>query len=520
MESDEMKVEKASIEAERQPGQMENLVGQVQLKGLDLHTEGGRKMSYLETISASWVICDSWAGLAGTVALAISQGGPVTLIYGPLLMFILVGACTLTLAELASVYPTAGGQYHWTSILAPKRVNRSLSYCCGIINMFSWIAICTGIAIIPAQCIVGMIVFYNPNFTPQPWHSFLIYQAINGCVLLYNITLLKRSLWIHDVSFFVTLASFLVITITCVAKSAPHYEPSVNVWGTFLNGSGWSSGGVAFLTGLVTPNYMYAGIDGALHLAEECIDAAIVVPRALMSTLIIGFVTSFAFMIAMLYCTSDLDAVVASSTGVPIYEMWRQATQSNTAATVFIVLLCCAATFALIGAQQTASRLTWSLARDRAIMGSHWLSQIHSQCQVPVWGLIFNFAVMFIIGCVYLGSSSAFNAFIGTGLVLQHISYAFPAALLLYRKRSETWLPRDRSFRLPGLSGFAANIITICFAILVLIFYDFPTSLPVSGSSMNYTAAVLGVMALCGILNWALYARTKYHGPRLLQSSE
>lgn len=176
-----------------------------------------------------------------------------------------------------------------------------------------------------------MIVFYNPNFTPQPWHSFLIYQAINGCVLLYNITLLKRSLWIHDVSckflsqhtkralltliVFVTLASFLVITITCVAKSAPHYEPSVNVWGTFLNGSGWSSGGVAFLTGLVTPNYMYAGIDGALHLAEECIDAAIVVPRALMSTLIIGFVTSFAFMIAMLYCTSDLDAVVASSTG-------------------------------------------------------------------------------------------------------------------------------------------------------------------------------------------------------------
>ncbi|CAI7677496.1 unnamed protein product [Penicillium manginii] len=77
MESDEMKLEKASIEAERQPGQMESLVGQVQLKGLDLHAEGGRKMSYLQTISASWVICDSWAGLAGTVALAISQGGPL-----------------------------------------------------------------------------------------------------------------------------------------------------------------------------------------------------------------------------------------------------------------------------------------------------------------------------------------------------------------------------------------------------------------------------------------------------------
>ena len=66
--------------------------------------------------------------------------------------------------------------------------------------MFSWIAICTGIAIIPAQLITGIAIFYYPTYVPQAWHSFLIYQAINGLVLLYNITLLKRSLWIHDLS--------------------------------------------------------------------------------------------------------------------------------------------------------------------------------------------------------------------------------------------------------------------------------------------------------------------------------
>lgn len=102
------------------------MIGQIQLKGLNLQAEGTRQMTNLETISASWVICDSWAGVAATVALAISQGGPVTLIYGPILTLILVGACVLTLAELASVYPTAGGQYHWTSILAPKSMNRAL----------------------------------------------------------------------------------------------------------------------------------------------------------------------------------------------------------------------------------------------------------------------------------------------------------------------------------------------------------------------------------------------------------
>ncbi|KAJ5753279.1 hypothetical protein N7520_010196 [Penicillium odoratum] len=115
---------------------------------------------------------------------------------------------------------------------------------------------------------------------------------------------------------------------------------------------------------------MYARIDGALHLAEECKNASTLVPRALISTQLIGFASSFTFIVAMLYCTNDLNAVVSSATGVPSYEMWYQATRSGGAATVFVVLLCCAAVFALIGAQQTASRLNWSLSRDRAIIGS------------------------------------------------------------------------------------------------------------------------------------------------------
>ncbi|BCS25253.1 uncharacterized protein APUU_41697S [Aspergillus puulaauensis] len=488
---------------------------QSRIEGVTLRSEGSRRLKPLQTIAASWIICDSWAGVAATVALAIVQGGPVTLTYGLIAMFILVGACALTLGELASVYPTAGGQYHWTSILAPKPVRRVLSYACGTANMFAWIAICTGIAIIPAQLILGIVIFYYPDYNAQPWHYFLIYQAINGLVMLYNIGLLKRSLWIHDAAFLITLASFLVITITCLARSSGNYEPSANVWETFLNDSGWSSGGVAFLTGLVSPNYMYAGIDGALHLAEDCTNAATAVPWALVSTLTIGFATSFAFMVAMLYCTHDLQAVVETSTGIPIFEIWRQATQSPAATTVFVVLVCCAATFALIGAQETASRLTWSLARDEALLGSKWIGKMHDRLDVPVWAIVFNASVVFIIGCIYLGSSSAFNAFIGTGLILQHVSYAFPALLLLYRGRASSWLPESRKFRLPGPVGWTANLTTVCLAVVVLVFYNFPTVMPVTGSNMNYSSAVLGVMAIVACLNWVFYARKKYHCPYL-----
>jgi choline transport protein len=112
----------------------------------------------------------------------------------------------------------------------------------------------------------------------------------------------------------VSIGGFLLIVITCIARTAPNFRPTELVWTVFLNESGWSDG-VAFMTGLVSPNYMYAGIDGAIHLAEECKNAAVVVPRALMSTICIGFVTSLIFSITMIYCTSDLQAVVSTATG-------------------------------------------------------------------------------------------------------------------------------------------------------------------------------------------------------------
>lgn len=86
------------------------------------------------------------------------------------------------------------------------------------------------------------------------------------------------------------------------------------MWTNFVNDSGWTDG-VSFLTGLISPNYMYAGIDGAIHLCEECKNPARVVPRAIVSTLVIGGVTSFLFAVSMTYCISDFDAVIGTATG-------------------------------------------------------------------------------------------------------------------------------------------------------------------------------------------------------------
>ncbi|ODM23285.1 hypothetical protein SI65_00874 [Aspergillus cristatus] len=486
---------------EKDETQAQRIIQTANLEALGLSQLTERNLSTFKIICGGWNICNSWAGIVGTLAIGIAQGGTVLLLYGIVIALVAIGCCTSTLVELSS----CRGQYHWTSTLSPRKASRVLSYCCGAVNIFSWISISAGVTILPAAS------YDNPEYESQRWHYFLIYQAANIIILLYNVFAVRRTSWIHDLGFVVSLTSFLAILVTCLALS-PQRQTSEIVWTTFTNKSGWPSNGIAFLTGLINLNYVYAGIDGAVHLAEECSNPSTAVPYALMSTLIIGFATSFPFVIAMLYTMTDMDSVTSAS--VPIYEIWIQATRSGAVATFFVCLLAIIAFFALNGCQQTASRLTWAFARDDALIMSKFLSRIHPSLQVPVYALIANAGIVFIIGCIYLASSTAFNALIGTGLILQQVSFMFPVALLLYRRRSSTYLPPSRRFRL-GWLGWVSNVMTIAFGVITLVFYCFPAEFSVSGGNMNYSVVVIGTMAVFTLINWFMHASQSYEGPRL-----
>lgn len=89
----------------------------VNLQGLGLQQETTRDLGLLAIVGCGWNICNSWAGISATLALSIMSGGSVTLVYGVIIIFIVVGCSALTMAEMASVYPTAGGQYQSVYVL-------------------------------------------------------------------------------------------------------------------------------------------------------------------------------------------------------------------------------------------------------------------------------------------------------------------------------------------------------------------------------------------------------------------
>ena len=290
----------------------------------------------ISMIALGFNICNSWAGIASTLALVIAEGGTISLIYGSLVTTVAYLSIAFTFAELASVYPTAGGQYHFTSILAPKGVAKSLSYICGLTSVFSWIAICASVTIIPAQQIIAIVIYHSSDFKVQHWHFFIIFQVVNLLVLLYNIFLLRRTTWIYNVGckqdypallprkerhtrhvltrilVGLTIASFIIVLVVSLARASPK-RSSEFVWTTWVNNTGWSDG-VCFIVGLLSPSFMYSGIDATLHLAEEVTHPTKTVPRAVMASVIIGFCTAFPFIIALTYCITDLAAVIFTPT--------------------------------------------------------------------------------------------------------------------------------------------------------------------------------------------------------------
>ena len=62
---------------------------------------------------------------------------------------------------------------------------------------------------------------------------------------------------------------------------------------------------MAFMTRLVNVNFGFAGLDGAVHLAEECADPTRTVPLAIMSAVVMKFLTTFLFFVATFYCVAD-----------------------------------------------------------------------------------------------------------------------------------------------------------------------------------------------------------------------
>ncbi|KAK8065515.1 hypothetical protein PG997_012262 [Apiospora hydei] len=164
----------------------------------------------------------------------------------------------------------------------------------------------------------------------------------------------------------------------------------------------------------------------------------------------------------------------------------------------------------VIGLYMTAGRTLWTLARDGATPFSGHLAHVNPRFQVPIASTIASACLVTVLGCIYVGSSTAFNAFVGSFLLLITSSYlaAILPNLLTGRKNI-----RFGPFRLRGWLGFAVNGVACAYMMVWFVIYSFPPALPTDGQTMNYACLIWGGLTLLFSLWWFVVARHGYRGP-------
>lgn len=240
-----------------------------------------------------------------------------------------------------------------------------------------------------------------------PWYVFIGYQVCNAFAFIFNCygKLLPA---IATATLYTSLISFFVILVVVPAKAPTHQEAKF-VFANFVNNTGWASNGIAFIVGLINTNWAFACLDCATHMAEEVHRPERMIPIAIMGTVAIGFVTAWTYSVSMFFSMQDLDGLFATLTGVPILELYYQALSVKSGAIVLESLIIATGVGCMIASHTWQSRLCWSFARDRGLPFARYLSHVHPTLDVPLQAHFVSCVIVAILGCLYLGSYTAFN---------------------------------------------------------------------------------------------------------------
>lgn len=253
--------------------------------------------------------------------------------------------------------------------------------------------------------------------------------------------------------------------------------------------------------------------DAACHMAEELPNPGRWVPVSMVGSVFINGLIGLAYCIVLLYATGPLEQLLQSKTGFPFIDIYNDVTESRAGATVLSAMPIFVAVAAAVAGMSSASRTFWAFARDKATPFHEQLSKVDHRLKVPVNTILVTFVLQALLGLIYLGSPTAFDAVLSMAIVGMYGSYMIPIVYMILGGREELRLQAPGSFKLGPWLGPILNWLSTVWIVIVIIFSTFPLELPVSAASMNYTVVVIAGWIVFGAIYYFVFARHKFQVP-------
>ena len=190
-------------------------------------------------------------------------------------------------------------------------------------------------------------------------------------------------------------------------------------------------------------------------MCEEVKAPATQVPKAMVACIFINTFAGSLFMIPLLFVLPDIQVLILSAQPVPL--ILKSAVGNAGGAFALTIPLIVLAFICGIGCTTAASRCVWAFSRDGAIPGSKWWSTVNHKLDVPFNAMMLSMVVQILLGFIYFGSSAAFSAFSGVGVICLTTAYATPIVISLMEKRKTV---QTASFSLGSL-GWLCNVVSI-----------------------------------------------------------
>ncbi|SCV01300.1 LAMI_0G10594g1_1 [Lachancea mirantina] len=468
-------------------------------------TQLRKQFSLWSILGVGFGLTNSWFGISTSMVTGIMSGGPMMIVYGIMIIASISVCIGVSLGELSSAYPHAGGQFWWSLKLAPPKYKRLAAYMCGSFAWAGSVFTSASTTLSVATELVGMYALTHPDFEVKRWHVFVCFEILHLFLTIFNCYGKSLPL-ISSSALYISLFSFLTITITVLACSHGNYNEAKFVFATFYNETGWKNSGLAFIVGLINPAWSFSCLDCATHMAFEVERPERVIPIAIMGTVAIGFTTSLCYVIAMFFSLHNLDAIVNSNTGAPILDIFYQALGNKAGAEILGCLILFTSFGCVIACHTWQARLCWSFARDKGLPYSHLWAKVDPRLGVPLNAHLFSCSLIVLLGVLYLASSTAFNSLITGCIAFLLLSYIVPVICLLMKKRQI----RHGPFWL-GKFGFFSNIVLLGWTVFAIVFFSFPFEMPVDRNNMNYASVVIVGYPVFSVAYWFLGARKNFH---------
>lgn len=343
----------------------------IDMRRLGKKQEFNRNFNFLSTLGFVSIYMATWEYVLVSLSVGLINGGFAGLFW----MFIVTVVCYATivasLAEMESMAPTSGGQYHWASEFAPPKYQKWLSYASGWMSTLGWLASVSSSTFIVTTLIEAMIDITQADFGFPNWQYTLIMLAFLLITIFMNTWGAKVLPMLETVSLIGHIAGFVVtfiaLWVLCPRNSAE------DVFVKVVNNGGWSNVGTSCLISQATVTYCNLGSDSVVHISEEVEDASLVVPRCMWWSYVINVILGILMLIVMLFGIGNLDDALNST--APYLNLFQNTGSTGMAMALSIILFLLILS-GNITALATASRELWAFSRDRGFPFSRWISRV------------------------------------------------------------------------------------------------------------------------------------------------